>query len=240
MRAAGMPHRRRSWLLRSSVCEAASSRLVTRGKQHRQPVTGYSPGDGRVSNSTWIAISERLGQNTKFNLCEAVADIFHSASLAVEMLRHHPQIAAKRFITFFDVVSNFAAFKLCDRAVCDPSPSHPLPFLQLTYLAVQNIRLSHAGSLLKRRLLADSPPGTNVRLPTTRKFLPFLIAVASIAFGVPPPALAQTNIIGGGMIALLLYGVIMWPTAPFHFEIFLKQKSLPRGECLQAKGSLHV
>jgi hypothetical protein len=43
-------------------------------------------------NSTRIAMCKLLSQNTKFDLCEAVADIFYRASLALEMLRHHPQI----------------------------------------------------------------------------------------------------------------------------------------------------
>jgi hypothetical protein len=140
-----------------------------------------------------------LGQNTKLNICEAVADIFRSASLTFEMLRYQPQIVTQRFVALFDVVSNFPAFKLCDSGVGDPSPSHPLPFLQLTYLAVQNIRLSHAGGPFKRLTLTDSSIGTIARKPILRKFLLFSIAPASIAFGVCSPAAAQTNIIGGGM-----------------------------------------
>jgi hypothetical protein len=88
----------------------------------------------------------KLGQNTKFNIFEAAAEIFHGASLALKMLRHRSQIVAQHFIALFDVVSNFAAFKLGGRGIGDPPPSHPLPFHQLTYLAVQYIRLSHAGS----------------------------------------------------------------------------------------------
>jgi hypothetical protein len=84
-------------------------------------------------------------KQAEFNFCEAVTDI-HSASLASEPLRHHPQIATQRFVALFDVVSNFAPFKLCDRGVGNPPPSHPLPFRQLFYLAAQNIRLSHAVS----------------------------------------------------------------------------------------------
>jgi hypothetical protein len=83
----------------------------------------------------------------EFNFCEAVTDI-NGASLASEPLRHHPQIVPQRFIAFFEVVSNFAAFKLRDRRVGNPTPSHPLPFRQLFYLAAQNIRLSHAVSPL--------------------------------------------------------------------------------------------
>lgn len=76
--------------------------------------------------------------------CEPVADIFHCASLETEPLGHNPQIATQLFVALFDVVSNFAAFKLCNGGVGDPAPGHPLPFRQLVYLAAQNIRLSHA------------------------------------------------------------------------------------------------
>jgi hypothetical protein len=91
-------------------------------------------------------------KKTEIKFCEAVADIFHCASLAAEPLGHHPQIIAQLFIALFDVVSNFAALKFCDERVGDPPPSHPLPFLQLIYFAVQNIRLSHAvGPFLKTK-----------------------------------------------------------------------------------------
>jgi hypothetical protein len=53
-------------------------------------------------------------KKTKINFCEAVADIFHCASLEAQPLGHHPQIIAQLFIALFDVVSNFAALKFCD------------------------------------------------------------------------------------------------------------------------------
>ena len=79
-----------------------------------------------------------LRKNPKTDICETVAGIFHGLRLALEMFRHQPQIVTKRLVALFDVVSNFAAFKRRNRSVRDPSPSHPLPFLQLTNLAVQN------------------------------------------------------------------------------------------------------
>jgi hypothetical protein len=85
-------------------------------------------------------------EQSEFYLCKAVTDIFHGASLEAVPLRHHTQIVTQRFIALFDVVSNFAAFKLCDRGIGNPPPSYPLPFHQLIYLAAQKIRLSHAGS----------------------------------------------------------------------------------------------
>ena len=84
-------------------------------------------------------------KQSEFNFCETVTDI-HGANLASEPLRHHSQTVTQRFVALFDVVSNFAAFELCDRGVGYPPPGHPLPFRQLFYLAAQNIRLSHAGS----------------------------------------------------------------------------------------------
>ena len=65
----------------------------------------------------------------EFNFCEAVTDVFHGASLEVEPLGHHPQMVTQCFVALFDVVSNFAAFKIRNRGVGNPSPSHPLPFL---------------------------------------------------------------------------------------------------------------
>jgi hypothetical protein len=79
--------------------------------------------------------------------CEAVACIPH-ASLAAEPVGYHPQIVTQMFVALFDVVSNFAAFKIRNRSVGNSPPSHPLPFLQLNYLAAQNIRLGHAGGPL--------------------------------------------------------------------------------------------
>lgn len=86
-----------------------------------------------------------LGEKqSELNFCEAVTDVFHGASLEAKPLGHHPQMITQRFVALFDVVSNLATFKICDQQVGNPPPSHPLPFLQLNYLAAQNIRLSHA------------------------------------------------------------------------------------------------
>jgi hypothetical protein len=87
-------------------------------------------------------------KQSEFNFCETVTDVFHDASLEAEPLGPHPHIVTQLFVALFDVVWNFAAFKLCDRGVGNPPPSHPLPFHQLFYLAAQNIRLSHAVSPL--------------------------------------------------------------------------------------------
>jgi|SRR5579863_6179713 hypothetical protein len=111
---------------------------------------GLKAGPFRVSrfNSTRIVMRKIPGRNAKGDFRERVADVFHRASLALEMLRHHPQILTQRFIALSDVISNFAAFELYDRRVADPPPSYPLSFLQLFNLAGQNIGLSHASSLL--------------------------------------------------------------------------------------------
>jgi hypothetical protein len=63
--------------------------------------------------------------------------------MEAESVGYHPQIVTQVFVALFDVVSNFAAFKIRNRGVGNPPPSHPLPFCQLFYLAAQNIRLSH-------------------------------------------------------------------------------------------------
>src|ERR1700693_4206968 len=91
-------------------------------------------------------------QKSEIKFCEAVADILHRPRLAEEPVGYHPQIVAQMFVALFDVVSNFAAFKIRNRGVGNPPPSHPLPFLQLNYFAAQNIRLSHAaGPFLKSK-----------------------------------------------------------------------------------------
>jgi hypothetical protein len=123
-------------------------------------------------------------KQSEFNFCETVTDIFHGASLEAEPLGPHPHIVTQLFVALFDVVSIFAAFKLCDR--------HPLPFHQLFYLAAQNIRLSHAVSPLKSLTLADSQPSRAPRRPSLRKFLTFLIALASIVFAACSPAFADS------------------------------------------------
>jgi hypothetical protein len=75
----------------------------------------------------------------------ASAALSWDATLEAEPVGYHPQIVTQMFVAIFDVVSNLAAFKIRNRGVGNPSPSHPLPFLQLNYFAAQNIRLSHAG-----------------------------------------------------------------------------------------------
>jgi hypothetical protein len=87
-------------------------------------------------------------KKTEIKSCEAVANISHRARSPAEPVRHHFQIVTQMFVALFDVVSNFAAFKIRNRGVGNPPPSHPLPFLQLNYLAAQNIRLSHAAGPL--------------------------------------------------------------------------------------------
>ena len=74
-------------------------------------------------------------KKSEIKLCEAVANIFHLASLEAEALRHHPQIVTELCVALFDVVSNFATFKACDHGIGNPPPSYPLPFLQLIYFA---------------------------------------------------------------------------------------------------------
>jgi len=95
------------------------------------------------SNSARIAMRNFLGeQKPKLKFCGAVPDI--RGARALKPLRHQLQIKAQLFVALFYVVSNFAALKIRDQRIGDPSPSHPLPFLQLNYFAAQNIRLSHA------------------------------------------------------------------------------------------------
>ena len=96
----------------------------------------------------------------------------HGASL--EAFRYHLQIVTQRFVALFDVVSNFAAFKICDQRVRNPPPGHPLPFLQLNYFAAQNIRLSHAAGRLENQILADSQRRPSAIEPYFRKFLAYL------------------------------------------------------------------
>ena len=127
-----------------------------------------------------------LRKNSKTDICKTVAGIFHGARLALEMFRHQQQIVTKRFITLFDVVSNFATFKRCSRSVRNPSPSYPLPFLQFTDLAVQNIGLRHAAGLLKRPILADFLARTSVGQTIGRKILTFFFALAVTVGGVAP------------------------------------------------------
>jgi hypothetical protein len=74
-----------------------------------------------------------LGEKSEINFCEAVAEIFHCASLETKSLGHHSQIIMQFIVALFDVVSNFAAFKGRYRWVGNPPPSHRLPVLQLMY-----------------------------------------------------------------------------------------------------------
>ena len=105
-------------------------------------------------------------KQSEFNLCEAVTNIFHGASLESESFRHHPQIITQLFVTLFDAISDFAAFKIGDQRVGNPPPGHPLPFLQLKYFAAQNVRLSHAaGPGLEKQIIADSQPTPRPREP---------------------------------------------------------------------------
>jgi hypothetical protein len=109
-------------------------------------------------------------KQSELNFWGAVTGI-HGASL--KAFRYHLQIVTQRFVALLDVVSNFAAFKICDHRVGNPPPGHPLPFLQLNYFAAQNIRLSHAAgpARLENQILADSQLATSVMEPTMRKFL---------------------------------------------------------------------
>jgi hypothetical protein len=80
----------------------------------------------------------REGLSTKkseINFCEAVADRFCCTSLETEPRGRLPQIVTQLSFALVDVVSNFAAFKCCERVVGDPPPSYSLPFLQLIYFA---------------------------------------------------------------------------------------------------------
>ena len=138
-----------------------------------------------------------LCKNAKTDICKTVSSIFHGAGLASEMFRHQPQIVTKRFIALFEVVSNFAAFKRCSRSVRNPSPSHPLPFLQLTDLAVQNIGLRHAAGLLKRPVLADFLARTGVGRTIGRKILTLLFALA-VTVGAAASAFGQMTLTGAG------------------------------------------
>jgi hypothetical protein len=136
-----------------------------------------------------------LCKNAKTDICKTVSSIFHGAGLALEMFRHQPQIVTKRFIALFEVVSNFAAFKRCSRSVRNPLPSHPLPFLQLTDLAVQNIGLRHAAGLLKRPVLADFLARTGVGRTIGRKILTLLFALA-VTVGAAASAFGQMTLRG--------------------------------------------
>jgi hypothetical protein len=69
----------------------------------------------------------------EFKVCEAVSDIFHLVSLEAKSIGHHRQTATQLPVALFQVVSNFATFEWCNCRVGDPPPSHPLPFLQLSY-----------------------------------------------------------------------------------------------------------
>jgi hypothetical protein len=76
-----------------------------------------------------------LSKKSKINLCEAIAQIWHRASVKAEPLGHHPQIVAQFIVALFDVASNFAALKWGGQWVRNPPPSHGSPFLQLMYFA---------------------------------------------------------------------------------------------------------
>ena len=95
-----------------------------------------------------IRDEQTLSIKMGIEFCEAVACIPHRARPAAETGGYHPQIVTQMFVALFDVVSNFAAFKIRNRPVGNSPPSHPLPFLQLNYLVGQNIRLGHAGGPL--------------------------------------------------------------------------------------------
>ena len=87
----------------------------------------------------------------------ASAALSWAATLEAVPLGDHPQVVTQLFVALFDVVSNFAAFKIRNRGVGNPPPSYPLPFCQLLYLVAQNIRLSHCYQpALKKLVLADS------------------------------------------------------------------------------------
>jgi hypothetical protein len=56
----------------------------------------------------------------------------HGVSLASEAFRYHPQIVTQRFVALLDVVSNFAAFKICDQRVGTAAkPPFAIPSVQL-------------------------------------------------------------------------------------------------------------
>ncbi len=74
---------------------------------------------------------------------EAVPDIFHCACMKPGSLGHRLQTATQLGVAFLHMVSNFAAFKLCDRGVGDPPPSYRLPLLQIVYFTTQQIRFRH-------------------------------------------------------------------------------------------------
>jgi hypothetical protein len=113
-------------------------------------------------------------QNTKFNICGAIADaIFNRTTLKLKTYRHHRQIVTQRLIEIFDLVSNLTAFRLRQKGASHSLPSCCLQLLQLSNFPVQNIRIRHAGSHLKRRILSR------------------LIALAMIFLGVGSLASAQ-------------------------------------------------
>jgi len=77
-----------------------------------------------------------LSQKSEIELGEAVAGVFHRASLEAEPLGNHSQIATQLRVAFPDVISNLAALKRRQQRVGNAPPSHPLPLLQLIYFAV--------------------------------------------------------------------------------------------------------
>jgi hypothetical protein len=95
----------------------------------------------------------------------------HGVSLASEAFRYHPQIVTQRFVALLDVVSNFAAFKICDQRVGNRRQATLChSFSSIT------LRLKISGSVmlparLEKQLLADSQLAPSVMEPTMRKFL---------------------------------------------------------------------
>jgi hypothetical protein len=68
--------------------------------------------------------------------CKTASDILHLAPLEAESIGHHRQTTSQLPVALPEMVSNLAHFKSGNRRIGDPVPRHPLPFLQLTYLAI--------------------------------------------------------------------------------------------------------
>jgi hypothetical protein len=73
--------------------------------------------------------AQSLSKKSELKACEAIADIFRCAILEPEPIGHHPQIATQLPVAFFDMVSDFAAFKCCEQGIGNPPPSYSLPIL---------------------------------------------------------------------------------------------------------------
>jgi hypothetical protein len=73
--------------------------------------------------------AQSLSKKSELKACEAIADIFHCASLEAGPIGHHPQIATQLPVALFDMVPNFAAFKCCEQGIGNPPPSYSLPIL---------------------------------------------------------------------------------------------------------------